>query len=530
MPRNMTLFHDVLGHNYADVETLIADHTHLNLHLIGLPPHRHLAQYERLLGNHPGPNRLCKLPPLCSEVERSWKQCPACIEQQLDGGFTFIQRELAFIGLAVCPFHGEVLRSGGGQMDLFDKECTKQLTREQTLNNQEFGKRAAFCMMTAPELSGYRASDFLSNCERTGWMENGRFHINEFVKEFSSVFGGTMGHAVLDCLFSNPRYIEAALRAMLRSERGIHPLWCIQFTWFIELRQRKAPNKHTRPPSSRRRPTTPTAAEIERYMLLHKSMTGTAKAMDIDLKRLCSLATRYDIAYSSRPKVIDAAMHAEIMRAYDNKVTPQIVATQFGISLSTAYAQLTTHKGKFRPREELINARTEQSKFQWVRLRTEHPEKSTTALRQIIPGAWKQLESKAADWLKENRPERRIPKTLRRQPIDPMLEELLLRAWSRGAEMLSAPSVKPIRNSGYRLLRETGVKEPILRGPQAPLELLSAIENHTNFVKRRLRWAFPDGYPEEAKLWFLAKSSGVRESSIKKVLDTTQGNQNHNEK
>lgn len=522
MPRRMAEFHDLIGHNYGDLRSNITGHTHIYLFLTGLPFSRHEEQYARLEGNLPGRTRLAILPPLCSAVDEAWKVCPECEEEQMDGGFTFSHRELAFDGLAVCPKHGIPLHSGGEQLLLYDKECLKTLTPAQAKNNQELGIRAAHCMRTPPELSGYHKSDVIQALQQAGWMMmNRRMLLGKFIDAFIKRFGGNLGHAMLDYLCSSEVNIENAIRNLLREERALPPLWCLLFVWFSEECKLEVPPKVERQQRTRRPTVTPTAEQIAQKLAIHGTMTATANAMNINLKRLCALATAYEIKFSSRPKVVDEALHAAIMRAYDEKVRPQEVARRFGISLGTAYAQLVSHQGNFSPSEELNAARTEKSKYEWNRLRASRSEESATALRKLNPGAWKQLRTKAPTWLRDNCPPLRSPIRTKGREMDACLQALLLASWKKGNDLFTSPGNKPVRKSGYRMRAATGIRASVLRRSKASGVLQEYLETHEEYIQRRLDWAFPHGFPEDTPTWFRAKKCGVRESSLLKILNAT---------
>lgn len=524
MPRGMETFFEQIGHEYyANVDTAILMHTHINYYLRGLPLHRREAQFARLRSSLDGPTRLVRLPATCSVTDGAAWECPECVTEQLNSlGFSYITREAQLPFMTVCHKHGIRLRHQREQLRLFDGECALPMTAARSTVHQELGELAVYCLEHDPD-SLYNKEDTFNALQASGWIsDSGRCYIADLIHAFALSHAGIFADARLDYLCSSLTVIENAIRSLLRTDRALHPLWCLLFVRFARTHQRPSPSTAA-PKAPLRRPTvTPSKDEIEEERAKHRSLSATAEALNTNINRLTALCQRYGIEYTPRRKYVDESVEQETLQfAKSANATVQIDTGPGPVSTSTLYRILTAHPEVVTPGKAQTDARTESAKLEWLRLRTAHPEKSITALRRMRPAMWKQLYSKAHDWLQANRPAP-LPRVYnpKRRPPRALLEKLLQAAKASIAGN-RAKGIKPIRQSEYRVIANAGISESTGRN-HLRLEMLDAglsrAEKSRVFARRRLKWAFPDGIPTNVMPWFIAKKVGLRESTVKRAM------------
>lgn len=530
MQRGMSDLFEIVGHYYYDnVETLIYRHTEYYFYCCGLPREKHQSQFERLAGMLNGPTRLVRLPVLCAFSEGANLRCQECEESQLNDecGFTYDHRRMTSPFLMVCPIHGTKLTSSTEQLLLFDKSCQPTITRSQIRYSQELGARAAYCMEVPPEISGYHKEDVIEALTQAGRIgENGRLLMSETIADLQKFAQGKFADVRLDHFLQTPNYIDNALRALLRHDRGVHPIWCVIFKWFAEECPRVAsPRLPTE--ERRRRPTvTPTHEELESQIKLHGTLTATATALDMNLNRVIALCNCYGISYTKRTKRIDAALDAAIQTEYDNGADPAEVAQRCGVSIATAYSRLRSRSDGLSPQLRKIRARTEKAKVAWMRLQTLHPNHSTTQLRRIATDIWTQLHRHDRQWLDSNSPVLRARCRHQKADAPQLLVEKLRLAAQKAKELCMSPHDRPIRQSRYRLQHLLGVSEYAIRKSKEFRQTAHPIEEYGDFVARRISWASKQDIQPSLKQWRLARLAGLRESTIERFT-TEKKNATH---
>lgn len=524
MPRGMETFFEQIGHKYYDdVDTTIHMHTHINYYLRGLPLTRREAQLMRIRKNLGGPTRLVRLPATCSVADGAAWECPDCVAEQISSlGFSYITREAQLPFMIVCHTHGTALRHPREQLRLFDNECAVPLTTARAAVHQELGKMAAYCLEHGPE-DHYDKDEVLKSLQEAGWIsENGRCHLADFVQTFALSHSDIFADARLNYLCSSLPEIEHAMRSLLRTDRALHPLWCLLFARFARMHQRPLPPRAA-PKERARRPTvTPSRDEIEKERAKHSSLKATAEALNTNINRLAALCKRYGIPFTSRRKHVDEGLEQEVLRAVgDSSYSLEIDQGPGPVSTSTLYRILMAHPEVPTPGRLQLDARTKTAKVEWMRLMTAYPRKSMTALRKMSPAIWKQLYYNANDWLQANRPapQPRV-NAPKRKPPRAMLKKML-QASKASIDGNRTPGIKPIRQSEYRVRMNTGISEYTARKHLIP-EMLEVgmlrAEKARVFARRRLKWAFPDGIPANEMPWFIAKKAGLRESSAKQAM------------
>nr|WP_255493450.1 MULTISPECIES: TnsD family Tn7-like transposition protein [unclassified Herbaspirillum] len=353
-----------------------------------------------------------------------------------------------------CSKHRLLLTAINSQLLLFDSRCERAATPTQIDHDVELGRRIYHCICITAEQSGYHKSHVVELLSAAGWFtETGRMHLAEFIQRFCNRFRGAFADARLDYLVQSEKYINDAIRSLLRADRGIHPIWCILFAWFTETEQRTISTSQKK---MDRVTASPSRAEIAAQMEQHRTLTATSKAMDIDMAKLTGLCKSYQIPFSARPKKYDDALVASINEAYDKGLRPFEVVIKFRISQTMAYRILRWRSDGLNPESKVIALRTEDAKSQWLAALDKHPSITYTALRKLKTGVWMQLYRKAPEWLSCHRPQKSISaRNARREPPKEILA-LFKSAIKDAASACGGRGKKPVHKSLYRIRELTG--------------------------------------------------------------------------
>lgn len=523
MPNYLGLFHQELGHLYGDIDTLIEKHTEFNFICCGLPRAKFPAQRARLIDACKGPVRLCRLPLLFSISENSYLQCPECEEQQKNEfGFSFIHRRMGAPFVNVCPIHGVPLHSSTGQFLLFDAHCQSKPNSYQLGMTMELGKRVDYCMETSANNSKYHKDSVVEFMKSTGWIaENNRIHLMGFTRRFSSFFDGAFCDERLKILCQTEHLIENAMRALLHAEKGIHPEWCVLFSWFAEENPYTIPSQlavtktseaeHKRMASPK---VMPLRVEIEANLSNYKTMKATANAMKISIPLLSSLCKRYEINVSWRPKKLKESLSSQIRDALVNGMSPSEVSTKFNISLASVYRRLADLADVPLPREAALTASIAADKEEWLCALQSNPDMPRNALRKKYPSLWMRLYRNEHDWLMSNQPPHMlITNGVRANPPGQLLSNLN-NALAEAADVCTTPEQKRINMSHYRLEQLTRVPPFALRKCEETGLVKKREEPRDDFIRGRLaRLGSYAGKPST-----IAKKAGLREETVRKVI------------
>jgi hypothetical protein len=527
MPSSLGKFHDELGHLYGDIDALIDKHTEYNFICCGLPLHKFPAQRARLVEAFRGPVRLCRLPLLFSRAENCYLQCPECADlQKKEAGFEFIHRRMGAPFVNVCSIHGILLHSASPQMRLFDAKCQGRPTAHQILKTMELGKRIEFCMENPAGESQYQKDEIVALMKTSGWIgDHKRVHLAEFLKQFSGFFKGAFADERLELMCQSCTHIENAIRALLRSDKALHPEWCVLFRWFVEEltytgpRSADALRAYVRPCRSGRRQQVETSREaIEAALAIHKTLHATSEAMNIGVLVLGSLCKRYNLDVSWRPKALTPEMSHEIKLAFEKGMEPSEVAEVFGISVTSAYRQLSIWEDAKLPSEKALAIRIEADKAEWLDVVKGNPGFSRNALRKIRAALWMRLHRNVPAWLEAHLPPP-LPRSNGKKTSPP--KELIIKlnqAVADAVQVCTDPARKRVHISHSRLRVHTGVTPFALKAFVANGTVEEMAEPRSTFVNARISMAMKlVGRPIE-RFASAAKKAGLRTETVRKAL------------
>lgn len=135
----------------------------------------------------------------------------------------------------------------------------------------------------------------------------------------------------------------------------------------------------------------------------------------------------------------------------------------------------------------------EKRRMEWLELQRRFPSKSIAELRRLAPACYAYLYRHDQDWLGLHSP-RRISSCVRQSRVnwrdrDGAVVQLLAAA----KKALLSEAGRPKRISLAALGRRAGVlawvQKHLLKMPRAKALLVSAVESHTDFARRRIAWA-----------------------------------------
>lgn len=527
MPSSLGKFHQELGHLYGDIDAIIDKHTDYNFICCGLPRRRFSAQRARLIGMYRGPVRLCRLPLLFTSSENCYLQCSVCAAQQKrEFGFSFIHRRMGAPFVSVCPIHGTALSDANSPGRLFDTRCQSKPNNYQMTKTMELGKRIEHCMETSADESKYHKDDLLALLKESGWLdENQRFHIAQFLGKFARFFAGAFADDRLEIMCKSDRLVENAIRALLRSDKALHPEWCVLFKWFAE--EQHYHNPHTGPTRSsetrmnchaKYRGVVPLRETIEFHLGIHRTLSATAEAMGISVLVLSALCKRYGVDVNWRPKTLTPQLSEEIMHAFEIGMTPSEVAERFDVSVSSAYRQLAILDNVALPSKASLAKRIEADKAEWVHVFRENPDLSRNALRRLQGALWMRLHRNDPAWLEAHLPAPRPPSNGKRAAPPNELVTKLNHALKDAVDVCTDPAKKRVHVSQNRLRTHTGVTPFVLKSFTTQGVVEQREERRSEFVKARLKFLKNVGRPID-KLASVAKKAGLRTETVRKALE-----------
>jgi len=519
MPSGLGDFHKVIGHLYGDLQFLLARHTALEFFCCGLPFERISAQRDRVINVCHGPVRLTWLPVLLNVSERAYLQCSECEkEQQRKFGFTFVHRRTGAPFVSACPIHQCVLRPAATQGLLFDSFCRSAPTSYQRLQAVEFAQRVEECMEGRAASSRYHKDKVAQHLSEGGWTsDKGRVYLQELLESFPLFFSGAFTDARLNLLVQSSKYVGAAVRNLMRKDRGIHPVWCVLFSWFADDCHRSS-RTVVRTPGQRR--VAPSADDIRAHLAGQATLTAAAKEMGLGTSQLSQLCRRYNINVSRRPKWIDESIYTDIVAALEQGLSPRDITKRFRVSQPTVYRILAGRPQIEMTKRRTTAQRTAAEKENWLAVLKLNPEASLTALRSLRPTTYGYLRRHEPRWLREHGRANRLVQKRRRGESPTLLMNLLVDALSKVPTQRKESGWMPVRKSMYRMRSATGVSEYALATSVSKSFNAVQEESRHGFVRRRVEWARSRLVSRNPKNWELARAASLRVETIQKYMMT----------
>lgn len=390
----------------------------------------------------------------------------------------------------------------------------------------ELGRRIEFCMERPAGESKYQKDDVVALMKTSGWIgDHRRVHLAEFLKQFSGFFKGAFTDERLELMCQSCTHVENAIRALLRSDKALHPEWCVLFRWFVEEltytepRSANALRACVGPCRNGRRQQSETSREaIVAAFAIHKTLRATAEAMNIGVLVLGTLCKRYGVDVSWRPKALTSEMSHEIKLAFEKGMAPSEVAEVFGISVTSAYRQLSIWEDAELPSKKALASRIEADKAEWLDVVKRNPGISRNALRKMRAALWMRLHRNVPAWLEAHLP-LPLPRSNGKKSSPPKeLITKLNQAVSDAVQACTDQAGKRVHISHSRLRVHTGVTPFALKAFVANGAVEELAEPRSTFVNARISVAIKlVGRPIE-KFASAAKKAGLRTETVRKAL------------
>lgn len=524
MTNGLLVAHNLLGHAIGSLEKLKTEHTLWSMYCCGLPEEKHTLQWERLLRQGFGPVRSTRAPVLFSVGEVTNHQCPECEQASLKalwGGFTYFHRRLAVPYASVCPIHKIGLRIINEQLRLYDQQCAGEPNAYQFEMAWILSLHMEHCLDGAPSTSKFNKVAAIATLKAAGWIDaNGRIHVQVLVATFIKFFEGAFADARLALLCQSEEHITNALRSLLRTDRGVYPVWCVLFVWFAEQCQSNL-LKTTSPSVPPLGTAPPTSLEVKMALDTHGTLKAAANALKVSRQTLTALCRCFGLDFSPRPKKVDANLRQEIHQALTVGMPAEEVVIRYGISLTTLYRELKAWPELLLPGKKKRLAHIEKARLKWMALQDGHPGVADTTLRKLEPAAWSVLYRNDRAWLAARR-HTDIEKTPRKpKQYQSDLLNMLNSSLSDAAQLCADEDLAPGRKSDYSLRKIAGITESQYRVMTSKGLIADYRESRTEYIERRLAFAKRQGAGSTMPAWRLAKAAGLRKATIERHTKST---------
>lgn len=520
---------------YGDELQLLEDHTLFNHFACGIVQGRTDEFQARLLSDSRGPLRPARLPLFFGHGEQECLHCAECDEgNRARYGFSFTYRQHSAAFVAVCPWHGSVLEPLHRGRIGYDQACRKT-GKGSDEAIREFSVRMADSIEMPWLTSGYHRTRLVDHLTERGWIsESRRCAVSAFLDSFHNRFSDAFGDERLRLLCSEPRYAEGALRSVFRTDRNIHPVWCVLFRWLADGARRveRARRCIEQPPEHKSLPSLECRLRVLRCS---PSVTQASDILGISISSLLCLCHEHGIPVSTRPKRIFAAKLREIAEQVLLGISTAEIATKCGVSLSTVYrVTASTPGGKAANQNTKSKTRLLAARQVWQCALAQHPLRTATELRHRHLADWSYLYRHDRDWLVLHSSQgRRVHAKEERVHLPQSLLALAAESVARGWQGCDAAAHLPQRRSAYRLQAITGLSEYALwRFRTMARELPEGFvpETQPSFVLRRLLWVANRPLAASGmQPWRWAKNASLRTSSIvrlagsQSVIDIVKG-------
>lgn len=531
VPCSTGRFCDAFGSAYGDAKRVLKEHTLFDFYACGINREQVTVFRDRLVKNSRGPLRPSRLPLFFTCSEQECFHCTDCDEQNLrERGFTFVYRQHAAPYVEVCPWHGTLLRPADEKVKLYDHQCRATGSGLRKVI-QEFAVRVSQSVAASWHQSEYQRDALISQLTAEHWIsENGRCAVSAFLLAFHKKFDKAFRDERLRILCSEPRYAEAALRALLRPDRNVHPIWCVLFKWIADvthhLRVSRQPSVKAQQPSPK-----PSLQEQLNVLRSSASVRKASATLGISEQTLLGLSSRYGIPVKTRPKRIFETERRQIAAYIEKGVPPLEIAALCGVSLSTVYRLSASAPNRGMGWRETQSARRcTAARNAWLTVIESNPTSTVTELRHLRAADWSYLYRYDRSWLEQHSPRRTAHRKGLGNTSSPFLLSVVVDAIAAAAQKCASGDSVPVRRSGYRLQAMTGISEYGL-SRLFSLDLSGGVyallETQSSFIARRLRWiAAISKDVVHQPVWRLAKAAGLRVYSITSVV-YNQASQKH---
>ncbi|WP_404980075.1 MULTISPECIES: TnsD family Tn7-like transposition protein [unclassified Caballeronia] len=525
MPSCLAEFHSSIGHLYCDVETLLSRHTYLDYYSCGLPVNRLGEQRARLLGKLRGPVRLCRLPVLFTPSEGEHLVCTECLLLSAHTyPFEFVHRNHVAPFVTVCGTHGRPLESPGTQGLLFDQLCRSSPTQRQLLCAIEFAKRTTDCIEGGLFGLMYQRENVRRALLEAGWIaDGGRIHLAQLIEEFKLFFDSSFADERLALLLSSHDHVHNAIRALMRPDHALHPVWCILLVWFAQdcSYWQHRPSVRARQEQVR----LPEDHEIAQLLGKHGSLNKVALEAGVDKHRLAMRCRLVGIAFTPRERHVDDSQLKAVTRLFEDGRRPAEIVRLTRMSSATVYRILGALPDLLATKRKAASRRrTDAAKRRWTSLCRANPLAGVANLRAKAPAVYAQLQRNACGWLSQHSPERARSRRRAGSKRAPQLVRTMSLAANLAATECSRRDRPPERRSRYRMQQKLGLSEYAFETTEHDARSTSLLQSRSEAIANSIDWAsrrLPAGLG--ATLWRLGKAASLRTSTVRHEIKRRRG-------
>lgn len=515
LPNNVEKFCQSFNFAYGDVQQVITDHTLYHFYACGVHQDRKQSFEERLSGNCKGPIRPSLLPLYFTPSELESLSCPTCDSESLDVvGFTFDQRTLAVPFIQLCPIHGVPLITRMARPCSFRTRVC-MFGKPPDTAALEFAHRAYSMVRTPPHLSNYERKRIWTDLKAAGWVNpTGRISINAFLAAFKIRFGTAFNDARLGQLCSKDTYIYGAIRNLTRSDRNLHPIWCLLFSWFASDCCVSSSPALVMPSIKPKRLVN--ATEIGRMLRGAVTVTQAAAAFKTDPSALRAFLSYLGFEHTRRTKTVDEKCANAVRSALAIGRSPSEVAREHRVSISTVYRLDFGINAISASRRLETKLRITTDRKSWIRIIDEDPTAGLTKLKLENYKIWAFLYRNDRAWLTQNSAKR----TPARKVFPRKREKTLLKAAAsatRAAIAINDSGAQAVHLSRYRIAALTGLSEYALADVlSSTVRSPPNLDSRELFIGQRIKGVLEklDGDINEYHPWLLAKFARLREETV----------------
>lgn len=527
IPCSIGRFCQLFCNAYGDPSRVVHEHTLYDFYACGVTAELLSAFRNRIINDSRGPLRPSRLPLFFNCSEQECLQCIDCDEQNLRRhGFVFTYRQHATPFVEVCPWHGTALKAKKGMPKYYGNRC-----RGSEFGNPkdiaEYSLRTANAICLSWEESYYRRDLLTRQLTEARWIsEEGRCAMTALLLTFHKRFDKAFGDERLRLLCSEPQYAAAALRAVLRPDRNVHPVWCVLFKWLADVAEN---TNVTRQRSVRAgQPKVRVDAEHELSVLSSApSMRQASVTLGVSINTSLRLARKFGISFKGRPKTISEPDKQRIIELLKTGRLAAEVAAEFKVSLSTVYRLLpSASESRVSARELQLKERLGAARENWLATLQKHPDSTVTHLRRKVTADWAYLYRHDRTWLRAHSPHRQTAERRHSRKPHAVLLAAAVGAVADASEKCGHAESTPIRRSAYRLQTMSGLSDyqfNKLMSSKGIRQLGVAAETHSSFVARRMQWvAAIDHDAVHATVWRVARRAGLRPCSVASLINNQE--------
>ncbi|CAD6538819.1 hypothetical protein LMG28140_03301 [Paraburkholderia metrosideri] len=515
MPSRLYDFYARIGYLLCARDELETKHTLLAYELLGVPLGRQEIIKDRLRRRCTGPIRSSRLPVLLTPSEGTFFVCPECEEEAfIRYGFSFTHRRNVAPFVAACPYHFCWLRSSAQAQLLFENQCQRRPSKRQLPDAIQFAFHSVACVEGDQTSSAYSKAGVIAALRNARWLTLGnRFQLAELLDAFHSFFRDRFDDCRLDELVSTSEYVERALRALMREDRAVHPVWCILLTWFAQNCESK---RLYAPVSTHREVKRITDEDVRSAMALHATVGLAANALNVTPHQLTIFCRCAGIPVDARPSKLSDSRLTTIRQYLSDGIHPEQIARATQLSTTSIYRVLAAMPDVESHYRRRVSHSTDEAKQRWLMRIKEHPEATRTQLRYSALATFAALHRNAPEWLKRHTPAPAPAHSRVRAHRSATAISALARAADAAETYLDSLEGPPRRRSAYRLRELLGITEYAMKSSLTHSAPRAASQSRDAYIAARVDWVARRAPHVNLENWRTARAAVLRLTTLRK--------------